>query len=144
MITCDRVLGDAITYPEIGKLTVIKEFTDAKNDLRKMMTVEIVKDAFLIRVALGLSDGNQAAQIVNAVVQSYLAYNGEYKRSANRQLRASLDEQEKKLKDEVKEKEAQLKALYAKGTVDAATSRLPSFPTQRETTIALQSQRSAV
>ena len=95
MITCDRVLGDAITYPEISKLTVIKEFNDAKNDLRKMMTVEIVKDAFLIRVALGLSDGNQAAKIVNAVVQSYLAYNSEYKRSANRQLRASLVEQDK-------------------------------------------------
>ena len=42
------------------------------------MTVEIVKDAYLIRVALELADGNQAAAIVNAVVHSYLAYNSEY------------------------------------------------------------------
>ena len=124
LITSDRVLGVAIADPKIIKLSVIKQLDDPKNDLRKMMTVEPVKDAFLIRVALALSDGNQAASIVNAVVDSYLTYNNEFKRSANSQLRASLVEQKDKLQNEVKETQAQLKDLYAKGTVDPVKSAL--------------------
>ena len=42
------------------------------------MTVEILKDALIIRVGLELADANQAATIVNAVVHAYLAYNGEH------------------------------------------------------------------
>ncbi len=132
LITCDRVLGDAITYPGISKLSAINELNDAKNDLRKMMTVEIVKDAFLIRVALGLSDGDQAAKIVNAVVQSYLAYNGEYKRSANRQLRANLVAQRDTFNNEIKEKQAELETVSQQGTVDAPIATLRLDPSGNE------------
>jgi polysaccharide biosynthesis transport protein len=126
LITTDRVLGDAIAHPDIVKLSVIKQLDDPKNDLRKMMTVEPVKDAFLIRVALALSDGHQAASIVNAVVRSYLSYNDEFKRSANSRLRASLGQQKDKLQNEVKEQQAQLKDLYAKGTIDPVKKSLVS------------------
>ena len=120
LITCDAVLGDALTNPEIIKLTVIKGFDDPKNSLRKAMLVEIVKDAYLIRVALGLSDGKQAASIVNAVVEAYLAYHREYKRTDNSTLRASLVTQRDKLQSEVKERQDELKVLLTKGTVDPA------------------------
>jgi capsular exopolysaccharide synthesis family protein len=118
LITCDRVLGDAMRSSEIIDLPVIKSFGDPKNNLRKAMLVEIVKDAYLIRVALGLSDGNQAASIVNAVVTSYLAYNSEFKRSGNSALRASLVAQSERLQNEVKERQDELRGIYAKGTVD--------------------------
>ena len=68
------------------------------------MTVEIVKDTFLIRVGLELPDPNQAAAIVNAVVHSYLEYNFEHQRSGNATLRASLADQLKKYKNEISEK----------------------------------------
>ena len=54
------------------------------------MVVEILKDAYLIRVALELPDPHQAAAIVNAVVRSYLTYNSEYQRGRNSTLRANL------------------------------------------------------
>jgi capsular exopolysaccharide synthesis family protein len=120
LITCDAVLGNALTDPEITKLAVIKGFDDPKNNLRKAMLVEIVKDAFLIRVALGLSDGKQAASIVNAVVQSYLAYHTGFKRTDNSALRANLQTQLVKLQREVNDRRAELKGLVTKGTVDPA------------------------
>jgi uncharacterized protein involved in exopolysaccharide biosynthesis len=118
LITCDRVLGDAMRSYEIIDLPVIKSFDDPKNNLRKAMLVEIVKDTYLIRIALGLSDGNQAASIVNSVVTSYLAYNSEFKRSGNSALRASLVAQSDRLQNEVKERQDELRGIYAKGTVD--------------------------
>ena len=48
------------------------------------MKVEIIEEAFLIRVALELPNAEHAATIVNAVVDSYLEYNKDFKRSANR------------------------------------------------------------
>ena len=73
LITSHRVLSDAILNPQIRDLNVIKELKDRVNDLRKMMEVKPVEDTFLIKVALGLPDGGQAALIVDAVVDAYFA-----------------------------------------------------------------------
>ena len=91
LITSNRVLGDAIANPSVINLSTIKKSDDPKSDLRKDMVVEIVKNAYLIRVALELADPNQAATIVNAVVHSYLAYNSEFKRSENGKLKIRLE-----------------------------------------------------
>ena len=121
LMTSDRVLGVAIANPEVVNLSTIRESSDPRSDLRDDMSVEIVKDAYLIRVALALKDGNQAATIVNAVVNSYLAYNAEYRRGKNSTLRASLVAQLEKFKNEIDEKRALLKSLNQKGNVTIAT-----------------------
>jgi succinoglycan biosynthesis transport protein ExoP len=120
LMTSDRVLGTAINYPEVINLRTITESDQPRVDLRKAMTVEIVKDAFLIRVALELADGNQAATIVNSVVHSYLAYNGEFRRSKNSILRTNLEAQAQKFKTEAEEKHNELRALNAKGNLNVA------------------------
>ena len=119
LLTSDRVLAKAITDPRVVNVSTIKESDDPKADLRKNMAVEIVKDAYLIRVALELSDGHQAAAIVNAVIVSYLAYNGEFKRGENSTLRQSLIAQRDIIQNEIKEKRAELKTLREKSTVQA-------------------------
>ncbi len=68
-----------------------------------------MKDAYLIRVGLELTDGNAAATIVNAVVHSFVAYNGDYRQSKNSNLRKSLLEQEGKFKKEISDKREELK-----------------------------------
>ena len=105
---------------------MIKELKDPVNDLRKMMEVKPVEDTFLIKVALGLPDGEQAALIVDAVVKAYFAYSDEYKSGANENLRKILNNEQDKLRVEVKGKEDQLKALIGKGNVDAGTFILPN------------------
>ena len=120
LITSDRVLGVAIANPEVARLSTITESDDPRAELRKKMTVGIVKDAYLIRVALELADPNQAAAIVNAVVGSYLAYNGEHSRSANSKLRQSLVAQLEKYKTAINDKRAELKQLVSKGNVSVS------------------------
>ena len=52
----------------ISKLAMIAKSKDPKADLRKEMAVEILKNTFLIRVGLASQDPEEAALIVNAVV----------------------------------------------------------------------------
>ena len=94
--------------------------------LRKNLDVKIVKDAYMIRVALEIANGKEAAAIVNAVVSSYLAYNGDFKRGENHKLRASLATQREKIKNEIKIKRAELNSLQRKGTIDASRPILNS------------------
>ena len=115
LINSDRVLGPAVANPEVVNLSTIKESDEPRADLRKNMSVDIVKDAYVIRVALELTDGHQAAAIVNAVVQSYLAYHGEAHRSTSSTLRASLNRRVETLKSEIAEKQAEIKRLVHKG-----------------------------
>ena len=81
------------------------------------MKVEIVENTNLIRVALELPNPEEAVTIVKAVVQSYLAQNTDYSRSANRDLTESLKQQLKKLGTEIDAKRKELKDLYKKGKV---------------------------
>ena len=118
LILSDRVLGPVIASREVANLSTITEPDDPRADLRNRMTVEIVKGAQLIRVGLELPDGNQAATIVNAVVHSYLAYNGEHAQSASATLRYSLTRQLEKYREAITEKRAELKVLYQKSRVD--------------------------
>ena len=79
LMTSDRVLEPAVSSSSVAKLPVIAKSEDPKADLRKKLEVEIQEDSYLIRVALELPNGDHAAKIVNAVVDSYLSYNKDYK-----------------------------------------------------------------
>jgi polysaccharide biosynthesis transport protein len=118
LLTSDRVLQEAITDPRVVNLPTIKESDDPKADLRKNMVVQIVKDAYLIRVALELVDANQAAAIVNAVVHSYLSYNHEYQRGRNSTLRMSLISEQGRIQKEIESKRSELSKLVNKGNID--------------------------
>jgi succinoglycan biosynthesis transport protein ExoP len=121
LIVSDRVLAPAIAKPEVVSLSAITSEDDPREYLRGHMRVEIVKDAYLIRVALELADRNQAAAIVNSVVHSYLQYNGEHQRSGNSTLRKSLADQLEKYQTQINEKRAELRKLYQKGTITVVT-----------------------
>ena len=68
LITTDRVLTTALASPEIKKLQFMRESDNPTADVRKNLSIEIVQDAYLIRVALELPNGNEAAAIVNSVI----------------------------------------------------------------------------
>jgi len=124
LITSNYVLERAVGNPSIAKLPVIKLSKDPKAELRKKMKVAIVEDAYLIRVALALPNPEHAATIVNAVVESYLAYNNDYKRTANKGLKDKLNTQLEKLGNDLRAKRNELQALHQKGTVDVAKPKL--------------------
>jgi capsular exopolysaccharide synthesis family protein len=118
LLTSDRVLNAAIADSGVVGLPVIKKWDDPKTKLRENLSVEIVDDAYLIRVALELADGDQAATIVNSVVNHYQEYNTDYNRNRNSTLSKDLKEQLEKIKTEIETKKGELHNLYVKGTVD--------------------------
>jgi len=117
LITSGRVLKDVVTDPLVKNLPVIKESKDAEANLRKKLSVDIIDDAYLIRIALEMPDPEHAATIIDAVVKSYLDYTKEYKRTTNGLLTTDLKGQLKLLDEQIASKQKDLRALYAKGTV---------------------------
>jgi polysaccharide biosynthesis transport protein len=144
LITTDRVLTTALASPEIKELSFIKESDDSRADVRKSLEVEVVKDAYMIRVALEIANGKEAAAIVNAVVSSYLAYNGDFKRSENHKLRVDLAAQHEKIRNDIKIKRDKLNSLTRKGTIDAARPMLNPNAAKNEGDPALEPVFSSV
>jgi capsular polysaccharide biosynthesis protein len=123
LITSDRVLAPAIARLEVVNLSAITASDDPRAFLRERMTVEIVRDSNLLRVALELPDGNQAAAIVNAVAESYLEYCGEHQRSGNSTLRNIVSEQLVRYKIQIDEKRAELRKIYEKASISIGSLR---------------------
>ncbi len=96
---------------------MIASSTDPKAVLRKEMVVEIMKNTFLIRVALRSREPVEAAAIVNAVVYSYLEQHGDYHRTANRALKKSLEEELQMLEVKISEKKKELRELLERGHI---------------------------
>ncbi len=115
LITSNRVLNPAIADPLVVNLPIIRNNKDPKANLLKKLKVTIIEDTNLIKVALELPNPDEAVTIVQSIVQSYLAQNTDYSRSANRDLMESLKLQLLKLGDEIKLKQDRLRDLNRKG-----------------------------
>ena len=117
LITSAKVLEPAIADPLVVNLATIKKSIDPKSDLLEKLKVVIVDNTNLIRVALELPNPEEAVTIVQAVVQSYLAQNTDYSRSANRDLTESLKQQLLKIDTDIELKRSKLKDLYKNGNI---------------------------
>jgi polysaccharide biosynthesis transport protein len=117
LIKSDQVLSVAVANALISNLPTIKESDDPKTDLRKKLLVEIVQDAYLIRVALESTSPKEAAAIVNAVVEAYRAHTEQYAQSANKRLRESLDREDQLLRKQIKSVETLLSDMVQNGRV---------------------------
>jgi polysaccharide biosynthesis transport protein len=111
LITSAKVLNPAISDPLVVNLHTIRQAVDPKSDLVEKLKVDIVPDTNLIRIALELPNPEEAATIVQAVVQSYLSQNTDFSRSANRDLTQSLKQQLMKIGSEIELKRSMLKDL---------------------------------
>jgi polysaccharide biosynthesis transport protein len=115
LIMSARVLNPAIADPLVVNLATIKKSADPRTDLLEKLTVVIVEDTNLIRIALESPNPEEAVTIVQAVVQSYLTQNTDYSRGANRDLTESLRQQLLKIATEIDLKRSMLKELSKRG-----------------------------
>jgi uncharacterized protein involved in exopolysaccharide biosynthesis len=112
IIKRDSVLEDAITSPTVIILPRSKNSADPKTELRNDLIVEPVgKGTWLIRVALESHIPSDAAAIVNAVVDAYMKQHNQYDRSANSDLKKSLEAELGKLKEEIEETKTTMRKL---------------------------------
>ena len=133
LMRTDRVLSRAVASPSVDVLPMIKNSEDPITDLREKLMVEIELGTYIIRVALESKDRNEAAAIVNAVVESYLEENVRYAQSRDATLKASLTEQLASLREQIERKKTILEELHQKGNVQLEKPKLnPSASTNED------------
>ena len=123
VLTSDKVLEPAVANALVVNLPMVKLSNDPKNEIREKLKIGILENTNLIRVALELPNREDAITIVQAVVQSYLLQNTDIRRTANQNLTVPLDQQLKKLGDQIELKRSALKDLYRRGKAAAFEPR---------------------
>jgi uncharacterized protein involved in exopolysaccharide biosynthesis len=132
LITSDGVLDAALAKPGISNLPMIRGSKDPKADLHELMNVAIVGDqTYLIRVGLPSRDPAEAAQIVNAVVDSYIDQHANYHKNTNRALKLNMETELSKLEKKILDVEGRLMELVDKGKVTVYRRVVP-FPGKEE------------
>jgi succinoglycan biosynthesis transport protein ExoP len=119
VLTSDRVLEPVVTNALVVNLPMIKKSMDPKNDLRQKLKVGIIDNTNLIRVAMELPNRDEAITIVQAVINSYKTKYTDKNRADNRILTESMNQQLKKLEEQIEEKRTKLKSLFTQGKVAA-------------------------
>jgi succinoglycan biosynthesis transport protein ExoP len=132
LMKSDQVLNRAISDPSVSNQEFIKRSLDAKTDLREKMDVEIEPNTYMIRVGLESKNPTEAANIVNAVVTSYLDENLRYSQGQNTKLKGSLDTELKSLGEEIKKKKEELKRLNEEGRVQVYKPPLNLNPSKND------------
>ena len=144
LMRSDFVLVAALRKPEIAKLAVFKQQDDPVAWLSGELRVEFPDEAEIMEVSLTLDDPDQAAALVNAVVEAYLEEVVQPERNQLRQRLNDLERISVKKETEVRKKRANLRQLAEQlglGTRDHQALRLKQqiaqkrfFDTQRELT----------
>src|SRR5262249_34002226 len=118
---------------------------DPKGDLRQSLRVDIIgSNTYLIEVALGSRDPDEAAKIVNAVVEAYLEQHNSYQQASNRSLKLQLETELAKLGKQIQDKRDELEKLVEKGNVAVARPILVPEPTGTKEAGAVESSFKSV
>jgi polysaccharide biosynthesis transport protein len=115
VMVSDKVLEQAVAGPLVVGLPMIRQSEDPKADLRRRMSVVIIDSAYIIRVGLESTDANQAATIVNAVVEAYMEQNTIFNRSVNKNLQETLKAQLVTLEQKLKETRTEMERMIKEG-----------------------------
>ncbi len=116
-IKSDKVLEESIANPLVVNLPAIRQSDDPKAFLRQKLSVDIMDNTYMIRVALELADADQAATIVNTVVETYMMQNTIFNRGVNKYQQEALKSQWALLEDRLKAKKQEMEALLHEGRV---------------------------
>jgi succinoglycan biosynthesis transport protein ExoP len=137
LMTSDRVLEPAVAHVLVRDRPMIRKSLDPKMDLRQKMDVQIVRGTYLIRVALESGDPDEAATIVNQVVESFKEQHDNVSQSKNKALRDTYNIKLKELLGDADREKQELKTLVKQGNPDLrlATQRAASQEADGKTTV---------
>ena len=123
-IASNTVLEQALHDALVVDLPTVKTWADPVYDLRKRLKVGIVGDTNVVRVALELTEKDEAIAIVRAVVQAYELQNKDYGQTVNRLQTDSYEQQLEKIKKDIKNQKDELEKLIKKGKVKFNSAEL--------------------
>jgi capsular exopolysaccharide synthesis family protein len=117
LINSKEVLEKVATSPQVKHLPLIRDSEDYFYDLDKALTVEAIKDTFLIRVALESKSADEAFAIVQAVINTYMDKVKQYGRSTNKVQMTRLQSEASKIEVEIKKARDDLFEHTKKGNI---------------------------
>ncbi len=81
IIRSTSVLSSAVAQPEMQEIDTIRHAENPLGLLRKNLAVEVGQNDDIINISIELEDANDAAQVVNAVVDAYITEYAEQRRT---------------------------------------------------------------
>jgi capsular polysaccharide biosynthesis protein len=119
VLASDKMLESVVANAVVVNLPMIKKSVDPKKDLREKLKVEIIDNTNLIRVSLELPNRDDAITIVQAVIDAYKArYAGKHL-AENSLLKEGVQDDLKKLTDQIEAKKSELRKLHQEEKVAA-------------------------
>src|SRR5690606_10324560 len=97
LIRSPLVLGPALSNPEVASLPQLQQQKDPVGWLARNLRVANVGDSEIFEVSFDSPDGQGAARLVNAIMESYLAVRNEHDSARNERM-LELLEQEKRVR----------------------------------------------
>ena len=119
LITSPNVLSTAAQTAKVTNLKRFQGAQDISQEIKKLISVSIRPNSYLIEVAMTSPEPNECVAIVNAVVDAYLATNEEYANNSTQKQTKNLEEYLLKLNEQINVIEERWKAIAAKGDVGA-------------------------
>ena len=117
LIKSATVLEAAFANPAISNLPMVAQAKDPAAEVKRDMVVTIVGDnTYLIKVALDSQDPDEAAAIVNAVVDAYLEQHGRHQQTVNRALKKNFETERRSWRRRSRAMVEKLGRLAAQGT----------------------------
>ncbi len=120
LITSTNVLLAASKDPEVAGFPIIRLSPDVVTAIRLELIVGIVPGSNLIRISMSSSSSEEAAGVVNAVVDAYLKADSDWSESINEDQIKRLTEFHEQLKEQVETKQKEWMSLAANGNFEPA------------------------
>ena len=136
LITSPNVLTAAATNPKVAVIERIAKAGDVVQELRKSISVSVVPNTYLIEVAMISPNAFEAATIVNAVVDAFMAASETSSASMTREEINNLEKYQVDLENQTDELERRWRGLASRGDVDvAANAGNPGVQPHRASTV---------
>ena len=118
LVTSPNVLTAAGSERDAAALPRVQTAGDVVQELKKVITVGVIPNTYLIEVSMTSNESYEAAVLVNAVVEAFIKSNDEFTDGMSKTQIKSLENYLGELKNQTDEMEIKWKELVAKGDVD--------------------------
>lgn len=124
LITTNDVLGAALQIEKVANLPRVRQALDPKAELRAQLRTTIMPNSKLITVSMSSNHPNEAADIINSVIDEYINYISTRSKQQSTDLKRELDSLSKDLELEVRKRKAELLELHGQGGVEPTDGAL--------------------
>jgi capsular exopolysaccharide synthesis family protein len=147
LISSPSVLSAALSDPRISKTSVLEKARDPESELRSLLQVFVVPKTYLIQVSMASSRPDEAARIINAVVESYHNVAAGWSNEKNKIQLKSLEDYKSDLTEQIHMQEQTWLALAGNSDIvlvdPPPSSRGSTLPSAKPSQVSIDDYKRA-